>query len=52
MANPVEVTDNSFEQDVLQADTPVLVVTGPTGAARASRWRRSSTPWPTSTRVA
>lgn len=25
MANPVEVTDNSFEQDVLQADTPVLV---------------------------
>ncbi|ROO24585.1 thioredoxin TrxA [Salinisphaera orenii] len=25
MANPVEVTDSSFEQDVLQADTPVLV---------------------------
>jgi len=55
----VTVTDQDFDQQVLQSDLPVLVDSGPSGADPATwspRWWRSSRPtrqassaWPSST---
>ena len=45
------ITTNSFENDVLRADKPVLVISGPSGAPTAAVLPRPSTRWASSTPI-
>lgn len=48
----LNVSDDSFEQDVLKSSLPVLVDFWLSGAAPASRLPRSWTNWPPNMRAA
>ena len=46
MSDLLEVTDETFDAEIVNADIPALVTSGQHGAVHAGWWARSWRSWP------